>query len=55
MRKVILTCDSTCDLGSELCQKHNIQTFPYHINLKGKSYTDNVDITPPVLYDAWRN
>lgn len=55
MRKVILTCDSTCDLGSELCQKHNISTFPYHINLKGKSYTDNVDITPQVLYDAWRN
>lgn len=54
MNKVVLTCDSTCDLG-ELFEKHHVTTYPYHINLKGKSYTDNVDITPQDLYEAWWN
>ncbi len=55
MRKVILTADSTCDLGVELAKQHNVTYYPYHINLKGKSYTDNVDIKPQDLYDAWHN
>ena len=55
MNKVILTCDSTCDLGKELFEKLNVTTYPYHINLKGESYTDNVDIKPQDLYEAWWN
>ena len=54
MKKVIISSDSTCDLGDELREKWNIQYFPYHINLEGKDYLDNVTITPDDLYSAYR-
>ncbi len=54
MKKVIISADSTCDLGDELREKWNIQYFPYHINLEGKDYLDNVTITPDDLYSAYR-
>ncbi len=54
MKKVIISADSTCDLGDQLKEKWNIQYFPYHINLEGKDYLDNVTITPDDLYSAYR-
>lgn len=54
MKKVIISADSTCDLGDELKEKWEIQYFPYHINLEGKDYLDNVTITPDDLYTAYR-
>lgn len=54
MKKVIISADSTCDLGTELKNRLGIDYFPYHINLEGKDYLDNVDITPPQLFDAYR-
>lgn len=54
MKKVIISADSTCDLGDKLKEKWNIQYFPYHINLEGKDYLDNVTITPDDLYAAYR-
>ncbi len=43
-RKVILSADSTCDLGEELKARYNVQYYPFHIILEGKDYQDNVDI-----------
>lgn len=53
-KKVILTADSTCDLGEELKSRYQVHYYPYHIILGEKQYTDSVDITPDDLYTAWR-
>ena len=53
MQKIILSADSTCDIGEELKQRYQVNFFPYHILLDGKEYTDGVDITPDDLYRAW--
>lgn len=54
MKKVVISADSTCDLGNELKEKWGIHYFPYHINSEGKDYLDNVTITPDDLYAAYR-
>lgn len=53
-KQVILSADSTCDIGVELQKRFDVQLFDYHIQLGDESYTDNVDITPEELYRAWR-
>lgn len=53
-RKIILSADSTCDLGQELQEKHHVHFYPFHVILEGKDYQDNVDIHPEDLYRAWR-
>lgn len=52
-RKVILSADSTCDLGEELKSRYHITYYPYHITLEGKQYYDSVDIQPDDLYTAY--
>ena len=42
MKKVILSADSTCDLGNELKEKYQVHYYPFHIILEGKDYQDNV-------------
>ncbi len=53
-RKIILSADSTCDLGGELQKQHHVHFYPFHIILEGKDYQDNVDIYPEQIYQAWR-
>lgn len=48
--KIILSADSTCDLDEELKQRYNVHYFPLHINLDGKDYLDNINITPEQVY-----
>lgn len=55
MRKVIISADSTCDIGPELQKEHNVQLLNWRIALDGREYTDNVDIFPDDLYRAWRS
>ena len=52
MKKVILSADSTCDLGSKLKADYNVNYYPYHIVLDEKEYLDNVNITPDDIYRA---
>lgn len=54
-RKVLISADSTCDLGQELKEKYGIRYFPFHILLGEGSYVDGKDITPEEIYKAWRN
>ncbi|MGN0350027.1 MAG: DegV family protein [Roseburia sp.] len=51
--KIILSADRTCDLTEELRETYGVEMIPYHISLEGKDYTDNVDITPEDLYQAF--
>ena len=34
-RKVILSADSTCDLGEELKARYDVHYYPFHIILEG--------------------
>ena len=52
-RKVILSADSTCDLGEELKARYDVHYYPFHIILEGKQYQDNVDIHVQEIYQAY--
>ena len=54
MGKVIISADSTCDIGPELQKRYNVQLINWRILLDGKEYMDNVTIFPDDLYRAWR-
>ncbi len=53
-RKVLISADSTCDLGKELQQQYQIPFFPFHILIGENSYVDGKDITPEEIYTLWR-
>ncbi len=50
MKKVAIIADTTCDLSVELKEKYQIKTFPLHIHLGEKEYSDGVDISPDDIY-----
>ena len=54
MSKIILSADSTCDLGDELKERYNVHYYPFHIEFRNRSYQDNVDITPDELFEGFR-
>lgn len=51
--KIILSADSTCDLGEELKARYNVSYYPFHIILDEKDYQDNVDITVKQIFAAY--
>lgn len=53
-RKIILSADSTCDLGNVLKDQYGVHYYPYHIILDNQQYTDGLDIAPEDLYTAYR-
>ena len=53
MSKIILSADSTCDLGDELKGRYDVHYYPFHIIFKGQDYQDNVDIFPETLHKAY--
>ncbi|KPU45186.1 fatty acid-binding protein [Oxobacter pfennigii] len=54
MGKIILSADSTCDLGEMLREKYNVYYRPLHIILGDKQYDDGVDIAPDDIYDTYK-
>lgn len=48
--KIILSADSTVDLGEELYNRYNVITVPLHVILEDNSYEDLVNITPDEIY-----
>lgn len=50
MKTVTIIADSTCDFSVSLKEKYQIKTFPLHIHLGDKEYSDGVDITPDEIY-----
>jgi DegV family protein with EDD domain len=51
MPGIRLVTDSTCDLPSELIERHNILVVPAILNIEGKSYRDGVDISRSDYYN----
>lgn len=51
--KIILSADSTCDLGAALKEQHEVNYYPFHIILDNKEYRDNVDITPDEIFQVY--
>lgn len=52
-KKIILSADSTCDLGAALKEQHEVNYYPFHIILDDKEYRDNVDITPDEIFQVY--
>lgn len=53
MNKIILSADSTCDLGEQLKARYQVSYYPFHIILEDKDYQDNVDITVKEIFQAY--
>ena len=51
MNKVLITCDSTCDLTSEQKQEFGIVTLPLYVRVNDVEYKDGVDITSTDLFE----
>ena len=52
--KIILSADSTCDLGPELVERYGVHYYPFHVILEGKTYGDGVDLVPEQIYTTYR-
>lgn len=48
--KIVVSCDSTCDLGDELISKNDIRIMPLVIYLGEEQYSDNVDVTTKDIF-----
>ena len=51
MPKVKITCDSTCDLSSELYERYHISAIPLSVALGERFCRDGVDVEPQELFD----
>ena len=49
-KKIIISSDSTCDLGAELIDRYQIKILPMGVSLGDTIYQDGVDITPDEIY-----
>lgn len=50
-KKVIITCDSTCDLSPELIAKHGIAVNPLFVVMNERPLKDGIEVRPDDLYD----
>lgn len=48
---ILITADSTCDLGEELCARYQIGIMPLDVILGEQTYKDGVDIVPQDIFD----
>ncbi len=55
MRKVIISCDSTCDLGVETIHYFGINIVPLYITFGNEMLKDGVDIRSDELYERVKN
>ncbi len=51
--KILLSADSTCDLGENLKKKYNVNYYPFYVIIDNKQYYDGVDITPEEIYKIY--
>ena len=51
MKKIIISCDSSCDLSKELIEKYDIRVIPMLVNIGLDSYRDGVDLFPDMIYE----
>ena len=53
-KPVVITCDSTCDLSPELCERYDIRVIPLTILLGDDSYLDGVGFGTQDIYARYR-
>ena len=53
-KQVVITADSTADLPPRLREEIGLHILPMHILLEGKTYLDGADITPGMIFEAFR-
>lgn len=53
-RKIILSADSTCDIGPELQERFNVQLFDFHIQFGDETFIDQKEISADEIYAYWR-
>lgn len=51
MKKVKVTCDSTCDLTRELYERYDVEVIPLGVSLGDDFRHDSVDVTAPELFE----
>ena len=51
MNKVIITCDSTCDMTKAQLAEYGIKTTPLYVRIQDEEYRDGIDITSDVLFE----
>ena len=49
-KKVLITCDSTCDLSPELQARYNINMMSFPVIMDGVSYKDGENVIPDDLF-----
>lgn len=54
MNKIILSADTTCDLGDILKERYKVNYYPLHIILGDNQYDDGIDISAEDIYDKFR-
>lgn len=54
MSKVVISADSTCDLGRDLAKRYGVQMLDWKIELDGQLYLDSVELTPSEMYRICR-
>lgn len=53
-KKVILSADSSCDIGPELKEKYDIPYFRFHILMGDGSYLDGLDLSSNDIFSTYR-
>ena len=53
-KPVVITCDSTCDLSPELCERYDIRIIPLTILLGEDSHLDGVSFGAEDIYARYR-
>ncbi len=51
MKKIIISCDSSCDLSKELIEKYDIRVVPMVVNFGLETFHDGVDLQPDMIYE----
>lgn len=51
--KILLSSDSTCDIGNSLKEKYNVHYYPFHIILDGNQYKDGINIEPRDIFKLY--
>lgn len=51
MNKVIITCDSTCDMTQAQLNEYGIRTIPLYVRIQDNEYRDGIDITSDIMFE----
>lgn len=54
LKKIILSADSSCDLGPELKSRYGVNYSRFHVLLDGRSYIDGLDLTSNDIFSIYR-